>query len=191
MRRAGDQVQVGAVAFDRQLHHCVLGRPLMPLDRLVAGTQHVEHAAHVAIVHRQRELADRTAETAAVAQHDGLLGQRAALPCKRAGDGLGGRRVQVSRAWSGKTLREHRADRATVVREVLAEAGIEAPEIDRLAASTLAEDGLPRYVWDEIPVASTDYVQVVMASILQAQRWRREYEAAKSAAPSRASPTAA
>lgn len=105
--------------------------------------------------------------------------------------GLGGRRVQVSRAWSGKTLREHRADRATVVREVLAEAGIEAPEIDRLAASTLAEDGLPRYVWDEIPVASADYVQVVMASIAQAQRRRREYDTAKSAAPSRASPTAA
>ncbi len=40
--------------------------------------------------------------------------------------GLGGRRVQVSRAWSGKTLSEHKADRATVVREVLKEAGIEA-----------------------------------------------------------------
>jgi hypothetical protein len=39
--------------------------------------------------------------------------------------GIGGRRVQVSRAWSGKTPREHRADRAAVVREVLAEAGIE------------------------------------------------------------------
>ena len=33
--------------------------------------------------------------------------------------GIGGRRVQVSRHWSGKTLREHRADRAEVVRQVL------------------------------------------------------------------------
>jgi hypothetical protein len=57
--------------------------------------------------------------------------------------GLGGRRVQVSRAWSGKNLREHRADRATVVREVLAEAGIDAPPTDRLATTTLADDGLP------------------------------------------------
>jgi hypothetical protein len=43
----------------------------------------------------------------------------------RAHLGLGGRRVQVSRHWSGKTLAGHRADRAAVVREVLAEAGIE------------------------------------------------------------------
>ena len=55
--------------------------------------------------------------------------------------GLGGRRVQVSRAWSGKTLSEHKADRATVVREVLAEAGIDAPEADRMAADILAADG--------------------------------------------------
>ena len=105
--------------------------------------------------------------------------------------GLGGRRVQVSRAWSGKTLRAHRADRATVVRELLAEAGIEAPETDRLSASTLADDGLPRYVWEEIPVASADYVQVVMGSVREAQRWRCEYDDAKRAAGSRASPKAA
>lgn len=48
--------------------------------------------------------------------------------------GLGGRRFQVSRAWSGKTLSEHRADRATVVREVIEEAGIEAPDADWMAA---------------------------------------------------------
>jgi hypothetical protein len=65
--------------------------------------------------------------------------------------GLGGRRVQVSRAWSGKTLTEHKADRATVVREVLKEAGIQAPDADRMAADTLAADGLPRFVWEDIP----------------------------------------
>ena len=52
----------------------------------------------------------------------------------RANLGCGGRRVLVSRQWSGKTLAEHRADRATVVREALAAAGIVAPEIERMAA---------------------------------------------------------
>src|SRR4029078_2996191 len=55
---------------------------------------------------------------------------------------LGGRRVQVYRAWGGQTLRQHRADRATVVRAVLAEAGVDAPDTDRLATSVLAGDGL-------------------------------------------------
>ncbi|MDQ2755772.1 MAG: hypothetical protein M3Y71_04305, partial [Actinomycetota bacterium] len=39
--------------------------------------------------------------------------------------GLGGRRVLVSRQWSGKTLTEHRADRRAVVAHVLAAAGID------------------------------------------------------------------
>jgi hypothetical protein len=41
--------------------------------------------------------------------------------------GLGGRRVLVSRQWSGKRLSRHRADRAAVVRAALSEAGIVAP----------------------------------------------------------------
>jgi hypothetical protein len=105
--------------------------------------------------------------------------------------GLGGRRVQVSRAWSGKTLTEHRADRAAVVREVLQEAGIEAPDADRMAADTLAADGLPRFVWEDIPVVDRDYVHVVMATVREAHRWRREYEEAKQQAAARASPDAA
>jgi hypothetical protein len=105
--------------------------------------------------------------------------------------GLGGRRVQVSRAWSGKTLTQHKADRAAVVREVLQESGIEVPDADRMAAATLAADGLPRYVWDDIPVVDRDYVQVVMASVLEAHRWREEYETAKQQAAARASPQVA
>ncbi|WNB85489.1 replication initiator [Cellulomonas sp. ATA003] len=38
--------------------------------------------------------------------------------------GVGGRRVLVSRSWSGKTLTEHKADRAAVVRAALEAAGI-------------------------------------------------------------------
>ncbi len=105
--------------------------------------------------------------------------------------GLGGRRVQVSRAWSGKTLSEHKADRATVVREVLKEAGIDAPDADRMAADVLAEDGLPRFVWEDVPVQERDYVTVVMASVLEAKRWRQEYHAAKELAAARASPMTA
>lgn len=93
--------------------------------------------------------------------------------------GLGGRRVQVSRHWSGKTLGQHRADRATVVREVLAEAGIAPPAVDRLAADTLAADGLPRYVWQPALVESADYATLVLASVIETVRWRREYETAK------------
>ncbi len=106
--------------------------------------------------------------------------------------GLGGRRVQVSRAWSGKTLSEHKADRATVVRQVLKEAGIETPDADRMAADVLAEDGLPRFVWEDVPVVERDYVTVVMASVLEAKRWRREYQEAKQQqAAARASPASA
>lgn len=51
--------------------------------------------------------------------------------------GLGGRRVLVSRQWSGKTLSEHRADRAIVVREALEAAGMLAPR----------SSGWPRPCW--------------------------------------------
>jgi hypothetical protein len=36
-----------------------------------------------------------------------------------------------------------------VVREALLSAGMVAPEIERLAASVRAPDGLPRYVWTD------------------------------------------
>ena len=93
--------------------------------------------------------------------------------------GLGGRRVQVSRHWSGKTLREHRADRAAVVREVLAEAGVEMPDAERMAADGAGSDGRPRWNWEPVPVATADYVTVVMTLVQEQQRWRREYDAAK------------
>jgi hypothetical protein len=93
--------------------------------------------------------------------------------------GIGGRRVQVSRAWSGKTLREHKADRATVVREVLAAAGIEAPSTDRIGADVLAQDGLPRYVWRPVPAGDASYATTVLLSIAEAKRWRAEYEEAR------------
>jgi hypothetical protein len=112
--------------------------------------------------------------------------------------GVGGRRVQVSRHWTGKTLADHRADRATVVRQVLTAAGYEPPEADRMAASVLDTDGRPRYVWDEVPAAERDYARVILGMVAQARRWRTEYNTARRIAEqaggpggARAGPTAA
>jgi hypothetical protein len=93
--------------------------------------------------------------------------------------GVGGRRCLVSRAWSGKTLGEHRADRAAVVREVLAAAGLTAPEVDRCAADVLHTDGRPRFVWSDHEVDESQYAAVVLASIAERHRWRAQYEHAK------------
>ena len=49
---------------------------------------------------------------------------------RRATLGLPGRRVLVSRQWSGKTLTDHRADRADFVRQLLADIGIDKPKPD-------------------------------------------------------------
>jgi hypothetical protein len=66
-----------------------------------------------------------------------------------------------------------------VVRAVLAAAGVEAPATDRTSADVLADDGLPRYVWEPVPATEAEYATTVLLSIKQAQRWRAEYETAK------------
>ena len=103
--------------------------------------------------------------------------------------GLGGRRVLVSRHWTGKTLTEHRADRAAVVHQVLAEAGIDAPETRRCAADVLAEDGKPWFVWADIAEhdESYDYAAAIASSVAQAKRWREQYDHAKTVAEQRGS----
>jgi hypothetical protein len=102
--------------------------------------------------------------------------------------GLGGRRVLVSRKWSGKTLTQHRADRADVVRQVLQAAGVAAPEADRLSVDVLHEDGQPRFIWDDLPVTGADYTEVLVASVMERRRWRTQYETAKQAALERDGP---
>jgi hypothetical protein len=96
--------------------------------------------------------------------------------------GCGGRRVLVSRHWSGKTLAEHKADRAAVVREALAAAGIVAPEVERMAATVTLPDGTPRFVWTDCRPDPVIYARVILAAIVERQRWRAQYEAAKTAA---------
>jgi hypothetical protein len=96
--------------------------------------------------------------------------------------GLGGRRVLNSQKWSGKTIAQHKADRATVVRETLLSAGIGAPELDRMAASVTLPDGSPRFVWTDTRPDHDTYVKVILRSIAERQRWRTQYEHAKTAA---------
>lgn len=102
--------------------------------------------------------------------------------------GLGGRRVLVSRKWSGKTLTEHRADRSAVVRQVLHAAGVEAPEADRLSVDVLHDDGKPRFVWDDLPTTEANYTDVLVASVMERRRWRAQYDSAKEASLQRDGP---
>lgn len=103
----------------------------------------------------------------------------------RAHLGYGGRRVLVSRKWTGKTLTEHRADRAAVVRAALEQAGIDPDQsLTDLAdpAAAAEEPDRPRYVWTRIDPRTLDaprYGRVIAATIRTAQRWRTEYEHAK------------
>ena len=85
--------------------------------------------------------------------------------------GLPGRRVLVSRRWSGKTLAEHKNDRTTFVREALAAAGITTPTTDRT-----------RVQWN--PVRPGDphvpsRAELLLHMIAQRLQWRAEYDRAR------------
>jgi hypothetical protein len=92
------------------------------------------------------------------------------------------RRVLPSRKWSGKTVSEHKADRAEVVRQTLLSAGIDAPELDRMAASVTLPDGSPRFVWTDTRPDHETYVKAILQSVAERQRWRAQYEHAKTVA---------
>jgi hypothetical protein len=96
--------------------------------------------------------------------------------------GCGGRRVLVSRDWSGKTLAKHKADRAAVVREALDAAGMLTPDLERMAAGVLSPDGLPRFVWTDDKPDSTTYTLTLLRAVAEQQRWRAQYNQAKRAA---------
>jgi len=113
--------------------------------------------------------------------HAGMVpGHCAGKAHDRANLGLGGRRVLVSRKWSGKTLAGHKADRAAVVRAALEEAGIDPDDHDELAV-TGNDD---RWSWEVLPRSRVDertYAAAIAEAITTRQRWRTEYEAAKAA----------
>jgi hypothetical protein len=97
--------------------------------------------------------------------------------------GLGGRRVLVSRQWTGKTLAEHKADRAEVVRQTLAAAGVDMPDTHRYAAAAELEDGSPRFIWQPVDRANDDDLPtwhgLMTRGIGERIRWRTGYEQAK------------
>jgi hypothetical protein len=101
--------------------------------------------------------------------------------------GIGGHRVLVSRKWSGKTLAGHKADRATVVRAALEEAGIDPDDHDELAV--VGSDG--RWSWELLGrnrVDAATYASAIAQTITTRQRWRAEYERARALAAARAGP---
>jgi hypothetical protein len=103
--------------------------------------------------------------------------------------GLGGRRVLVSRQWTGKTLSDHKADRAEVVRQTLAAAGVDMPDTDRYSAIAQLEDGAPRFIWTTVDRANDDDLPtwhgLMTRGINERIRWRTDYEQAKRAGPAR------
>ena len=110
----------------------------------------------------------------------GLVPGRCPSPAhERENLGLGGRRVLVSRAWTGKTLTEHRADRRAVVAQVLQAAGVPAEDAARMATHHTMPDGRARYAWKDLPAAELDYVSIMIGCIRHARQRREQYETAK------------
>jgi hypothetical protein len=88
--------------------------------------------------------------------------------------GLPGRRVLVSRKWSGKTLVDHRADRKAFVTETLAAVGIVKPVTDT-----------SRLIWRKLDPGDQNAPpreHLLMHAIAERTRWRAEYDTALLAA---------
>lgn len=86
--------------------------------------------------------------------------------------GLPGRRVLVSRRWSGKTLPDHKADRVEFVRQLLASVGIVKPDTSRLIIRPV-EPG-------DQSAPPRDHL--ILSAIAQRTAWRAEYDRALLAA---------
>lgn len=112
-------------------------------------------------------------------QPKGVTGKTTPGRCKgrahrRTTLGLPGRRVLVSRKWSGKTLLDHKADRRAFVLQALAAVGIEKPEADRTQQVwRKVEPGDP-----QVPPRS----HLVMRAIAERITWKAEYDRALLAA---------
>jgi hypothetical protein len=88
--------------------------------------------------------------------------------------GLPGRRVLVSRKWSGKTLADHRADRKAFVTQALAAVGIVKPVTDT-----------SRLIWRKVDPSDQNAPpreHLLMHAIAERTRWRAEYDTALLAA---------
>jgi hypothetical protein len=88
--------------------------------------------------------------------------------------GLPGRRVLVSRKWSGKTLTDHKADRMAFVAQALAAVGIEKPTQDT-----------SRLIWRKLAPGDPNVpprAHLLMQAIAERITWRAEYDRAMLAA---------
>ncbi|MEV4310784.1 replication initiator [Actinocrispum sp. NPDC049592] len=88
--------------------------------------------------------------------------------------GLPGRRVLVSRKWSGKTLVDHKADRRAFVTDMLAAVGIVKPVTDT-----------SRLIWRKVDPSDQNApprAHLLMHAIAERIRWRAEYDSALLAA---------
>ena len=97
------------------------------------------------------------------------------------------RRVLPSRLWSGKTVDQHKADRAEVVRQTLLSAGMDDLDLDRMAASVTLADGSPAVRLDRRAARPRHLRPIILDSIGERQRWRTQYEHAKTLAACRRS----
>jgi hypothetical protein len=92
---------------------------------------------------------------------------------KREHLGYGGRRVLVSRKWSGKTLTDHRHERRAFVLALL---GVD-PTTEAATAGDKTSD---RYVWERInPNEALPLATRLLHAITQRQTWRAAYEHAR------------
>jgi hypothetical protein len=87
--------------------------------------------------------------------------------------GYGGRRVLVSRKWSGKTLTDHRHERRAFVLALL---GVD-PTTDQATAGDKTSD---RYVWEPThPGEAGPLATRLLHAINERRTWRAAYEAAR------------
>ncbi|PTA44197.1 replication initiator [Micromonospora sp. RP3T] len=105
----------------------------------------------------------------------GKVHQRATL-------GIGGRRILVSRDWSGKTLADHRADARAWVRNLL---GVTTGATD---ADTVGQDDPPAYAWEMARPEDPD-IPPLQHRLLKALSQRAQWKAALLAARDRAATT--
>ncbi|WP_280449911.1 replication initiator [Nocardia brasiliensis] len=86
--------------------------------------------------------------------------------------GLPGRRVLVSRRWSGKTVMDHKQDRVDFVRQLLADAGIEKPDTSHYKVTPVEPGDKSRPLREHL----------IMGAIARRTTWRAEYLRAQLAA---------
>ncbi|WP_349497457.1 replication initiator [Crossiella sp. CA-258035] len=94
---------------------------------------------------------------------------------RRSTRGLPGRRVLVSRKWSGKSLGDHRHDRQQFVRQLLLDIGV-TPETDRDTSQV---------VWQKVAPGDPDVpprAHLLMHSVAERLRWKAQYSLAQLAA---------